>query len=91
MGQNLSLSEKFADTSKAALAPQDAHNNIILGIIWGLSTYALGMIWCAVALLSRWSGKDGDRGVNFFSVLAAFVMSTGWPVILGYFALSRRS
>ncbi|KAL2256241.1 hypothetical protein VTK26DRAFT_1941 [Humicola hyalothermophila] len=47
MGQNLSLSEKFADTSGATLAPQDAHNLMILGIIWALSCYGIGMIWCA--------------------------------------------
>ena len=90
MGQNLSLSEKFADTSKATFAPQDAHNTLLLGILWACSVYGLGMIWCAVTLLSRWTGRDGDRDPNLFSILAAFLLSTGWPVILLYFAMSSR-
>ncbi|KAK4234210.1 hypothetical protein C8A03DRAFT_18841 [Achaetomium macrosporum] len=90
MGQNLSLSEKFADTSKATLAPWDRTSDTILGIIWLCSLYGIGMIWCAVALLRRWAGRDGERGVNLFSILAAFLMSTGWPVILLYFAMSDR-
>jgi hypothetical protein len=86
MGQNLSLSEKFADTSKATLAPWDREGDIILGIAWACSLYGIGMIWCAVALLRRWA--NSDRGANLFSVLAAFVLSSGWPVILAYFAFS---
>lgn len=89
MGQNLSTSEKFADTSKAALAPFDKFSDMLLGIIWGLSIYGIGMIFCAIALLGRWAGKHGERGVNFFSILAAFILSVGWPVILIY--LSRTS
>ena len=88
MGQNLSLSEKFADTSKAKLAGHDAVADIILGIAWAGSAYGIGMIYCAVALLSRWSGKDGERDANFFSVLAAFILSVGWPLILIYLAQS---
>jgi hypothetical protein len=87
MGANLSLSEKFADTSKVALAPWDRNADIILGILWACSLYGIGMIWCAVALLRRWDRGD-DRGVNFFSILAAFVLSAGWPAILLYFATS---
>jgi hypothetical protein len=90
MGQNLSLSEKFADTSKATLAPWDRNADIIVGVIWACCLYAIGMIWCAVGLLRRWSGPDEERGVNIFSVLAAFLLSSGWPVILLYFAMSSR-
>jgi len=90
MGQNLSLSEKFADASGVTLAPWDRDNDILVAILWGCSLYAIGMIWCAVGLLRRWSGKDGDRDVNIFSVLAAFLLSTAWPVILLYFAMSSR-
>ena len=91
MGANLSLSEKKADTSKIALAPGDRTADIILGILWACSLYGIGMIWCAVALLRRWGrGGDSDRGINFFSVVAAFLLSTGWPAILLYFAVSGR-
>ncbi|KAK4154798.1 hypothetical protein C8A00DRAFT_32393 [Chaetomidium leptoderma] len=90
MGQNLSLSEKFADTSGAALAPWDATADIILAVLWGCSIYAMCMIWCAVGLLSRWSRGDAEKDVSLFSVLAAFLLSSGWPVILLYFAMSSR-
>ncbi|KAK4187386.1 hypothetical protein QBC35DRAFT_385021 [Podospora australis] len=88
MGQNLSLSEKFADTSKAAFAPQDRLNTMILGIAWAGSAYGIGMIWCAVTLLSRWSGREGDRDPNLFSILAAFLLATAWPMIMLYFAMN---
>jgi hypothetical protein len=90
MGANLSLSEPFADTSGAVLAPWDATGDLIVGIMWACSLYAIGMIWCAVGLLSRWSRGDSERDVNLISVLAAFLLSTGWPVILVYFAMSSR-
>ncbi|KAL2187881.1 hypothetical protein L209DRAFT_685594 [Thermothelomyces heterothallicus CBS 203.75] len=90
MGQNLSLSEPFADTSGAVLSPVDRANDIIVAIIWGLSLYGIGMIWCAVVLLRRWAGPNNDRGVTMLSVLAAFLMSAGWPVILAYFAFSNQ-
>jgi len=90
MGQNLSLSEPFADTSGATLAPWDRDNDLLLAAIWGCSLYGIGMIWCAVGLLRRWAGKNHDREINIVSLLAAFLMSTGWPVILLYFAMSSR-
>jgi hypothetical protein len=90
MGQNLSLQEPFADTSKAALAPQDRLNDIILGVTWVGCLYGIGMIWCAVSLLRRWSGGNSEREVGMVSVLAAFVLSTGWPAILAYYAFSDR-
>jgi hypothetical protein len=90
MGQNLSLEEPFADTSKATLSAQDAAADIIVGIMWAGSFYAIGMIYCAVGLLRRWNGGDSDRDVNFFSILAAFMLSSGWPVVLLYFAMTSR-
>lgn len=91
MGQNLSLSEKFADPSGIVLSPWDRNADILIGILWGCSLYAIGMIWCAIGLLRRWAGgPDNERGINIFSVLAAFLLSTGWPVILLYFAMSSR-
>ncbi|CAP62249.1 uncharacterized protein PODANS_5_12040 [Podospora anserina S mat+] len=90
MGQNLSLEEPFADTAGAVFAKEDQMNSIILGIAWAGSVYGIGMIWCAVTLLSRWSGRESDRDPNLFSVLAAFLLSTGWPMIMLYFAMSSR-
>jgi len=91
MGQNLSGEAVFKDTSKAALAPFDRYSDMLLGIIWGCSIYGIGMIFCAIALLGRWSGKHGERGVNIFSVLAAFILSVGWPLILIYLARTADS
>lgn len=88
MGANLSSQEKYADTRNATLAAHDRDADIILGALWGGSLYAIGMIFCAVQLLARWSGKHGERGVNMFSVLAAFIVSVGWPLILIYLARS---
>lgn len=90
MGQNLSLEEPFADTSGATLAPYDAAADLILGIMWAGSFYAIGMIYCAVGLLRRWNGRESDRDVNLFSILAAFLLSSGWPVVLLYLAMSSR-
>jgi len=91
MGQNLSGEAVFKDTSKAALAPFDRYSDMLLAIIWGCSIYGIGMIFCAIALLGRWSGKHGERGVNIFSVLAAFILSVGWPLILIYLARTADS
>ncbi|KAK4225857.1 hypothetical protein QBC38DRAFT_251222 [Podospora fimiseda] len=90
MGQNLSLQEPFADTSGAVLSPTDRVNIIIMACLWAGSTYGIGMIWCAVTLLQRWSGRNGEKGVNIFSVLAAFILSSGWPLIMTYFAMNSR-
>ncbi|KAK4457685.1 hypothetical protein QBC42DRAFT_278558 [Cladorrhinum samala] len=90
MGQNLSLSEKFADTSAATLSPTDKVNIIIMACAWAGSIYGIGMIWCAVNLLQRWSGRHGEKGFNLFSILAAFILSSGWPLIMLYFAMSSR-
>ncbi|KAK1757038.1 hypothetical protein QBC47DRAFT_400671 [Echria macrotheca] len=88
MGQNLSGPDLFADPKRAmiALAPFDRFSDTLVAIIWGCSFYGIGMIFCAVQLLARWSGKHGERGVNIFSILAAFILAVGWPLILIYLA-----
>lgn len=87
MGANLS-SLVEADKSKIALSGPDRTADIILGVIWALSLYGVGAIWCAVALMGRWAGPHGERGVNMFSVLAAFILSAGWPVIAVYLLMN---
>ncbi|KAM7195040.1 hypothetical protein V8F33_006909 [Rhypophila sp. PSN 637] len=87
MGANLSnLVEE--DKSGIALAGPDRQADIILGIIWALCIYGVAMIWCAVSLIGRWAGPHGERGVNMFSVLAAFILSAGWPVVLVYLVMN---
>ncbi|KAL2157328.1 hypothetical protein VTH06DRAFT_6266 [Thermothelomyces fergusii] len=96
MGQNLSLAEPFADTSGATLSAADRANDIVLAAIWGGSLYGVGMIWSAVGLLRRWAragpddGDGGGGGAAPLAVLAALLVSTGWPVVLAYFAFSDR-
>ncbi|KAL2270686.1 hypothetical protein VTJ83DRAFT_57 [Remersonia thermophila] len=85
MGNNLSLEEPFADTSGAELADFDKFNDMVMLVAWAGSLYAIGMIWCTVGLLRRW---NSDRDLNLMSVLAAILISTGWPVVLIYFAMS---
>ncbi|KAK3689217.1 hypothetical protein B0T22DRAFT_376803 [Podospora appendiculata] len=87
MGQNLS-STVVVDTSKDITSPEDRRSQIILGILWLGCVYGIAMIYCAIALLARWSGKHGERGVNIFSILAAFLLSVGWPVVLVYLGTS---
>ncbi|KAK3935100.1 hypothetical protein QBC46DRAFT_58634 [Diplogelasinospora grovesii] len=89
MGANLS-STQVVDTSKDIISPTDRQAEIILGVAWLGSLYGIAMIWCAVNLLQRWAGPHGERGVNFFSILAAFLLSTGWPVVLVYLCSSSR-
>lgn len=83
MGANLSnMVEK--DKSGIVLSPNDRNADIILGVLWACSIYGVASIWCAVTLIGRWSGPHGERGVNMFSVLAAFLLSTLWPVVVVY-------
>jgi len=91
MGQNLSLQEPFADTSGVVWSAIDREAFLFLGLFWLGSLYGIAMIACACSLLKRWSGKHGERGTSFLSVLAAFLLATGWPVIFAYFLLQKRS
>ncbi|EGS22499.1 uncharacterized protein CTHT_0020430 [Thermochaetoides thermophila DSM 1495] len=90
MGNNLSLSEPFADTSGALLSPEDRLNSIILGVAWIGSLYGIGMIWCAVELIKRWAGPHGERDIGPVSICAALLLSTGWPVLILYLMRQER-
>ncbi|KAH8890299.1 hypothetical protein GQ53DRAFT_183785 [Thozetella sp. PMI_491] len=70
------------------ISPADRFSEMVLGIAWLGSLYGIAMIYCAVTLLTRWAGPNGERGFNFFSIIAAFVVSAGWPVVLIYLAMS---
>ena len=89
MGANLTKNTAV-DTSKDVIAPGDRFSEMVLGFLWLGSFYGIGMIWCAVALLSRWAGPNGERGFNIFSILAAFLLSTGWPAIMIYLMASAK-
>ena len=91
MGANLSA-EKITtvDTSKDVISPEDRFSEILLGLFWLGSFYGIGMIFCAVKLLGRWAGPNGERGFNIFSVIAAFLMATAWPLVLVYLAMQDR-
>lgn len=81
---------KVDDTIVVALAvsPTDQLADIILGVAWLCSFYAVGMIWCALALIDRWRGPHGKGEIGFFSVIAAIVLSAAWPAVLLLLAFS---
>ena len=96
MGQNLSTSEPFADTSGVVLSPNDRNADIILGITWACSIYGIGVIFAAVKLLERWSGEHssggGEKGggaIGLASVVGAFLCGSAWPLVLVYLMVTE--
>lgn len=83
MGQNLS-SKIVVNTTQDVISPKDAFNTRQTMLIWVATFYAIAMIWSTVALVDRWRGSQEARGVGLASVLTAIVISTAWPVVLGY-------
>lgn len=88
MGNNLSTTEKFADTSGVVFAGHDQFAGILLGLIWAGSAYAIAMIWTTLALIDRWRGPQDKFRTETSSVLTAFLLSTMWPIVMAYMALS---
>jgi hypothetical protein len=87
MGQNLS-SKIVVDTSPDVISPQDGFNTKQMFLLWAASFYAVAMIWSTTALVDRWRGPQGNRGVSFASVIAAIILSTAWPVVFLYLIMS---
>lgn len=83
MGNNLS-STFVPDTSKDVLSAPDAAADIMVAVIWASVLYACAMIWSTCALVDRWKGPTDKIRVGGGSVLAALVLSTAWPVVMGY-------
>ncbi|KAK3400630.1 hypothetical protein B0T20DRAFT_347950 [Sordaria brevicollis] len=90
MGQNLSLSEPFADTSGVVLSEPDRNADIILGITWACSAYGIGVIFAAVKLLERWAGEHGEKGAGIASVVGAFLCGSAWPLVLVYLMVTEK-
>lgn len=88
MGQNLS-SKVVVDTSADVFDPADKFNTRNLGLLWAMSFYGMGMIFCTTRLADRWRGPQGDRSIGFFSVFAAFILSAAWPLVLLIMRLNR--
>ncbi|EFX00744.1 hypothetical protein CMQ_7746 [Grosmannia clavigera kw1407] len=80
MGGN--LSKTFPDTSKDVISPTDAVNELILAVAWAGSAYAIGMIFTSIQIIDRWRGPRDDTPTNFFTVVAAFILSIPWPAVL---------
>jgi len=76
--------------SADTISPTDRTGEIILAIAWAGSLYGIAMIACTTALIDRWRGPRGEKHMNFFSVVAAFILSVGWPVIFIYLAAQKR-
>lgn len=65
-----------------AVSPSDQTAEMILGIAWLGTFYVIGMIWTTLSLIDRWRGPHGDGNINFFSVVAALLLSAPWPVVI---------
>lgn len=78
----------WPDASKDVIGANDARNDKILGIMWLGSFWAIAMIWSMVLLVDRWRGPLGNRSVGFASVVAAFILSTAWPIVFAFLILS---
>ena len=87
MGANLSVTVE-PDLSGVVWSPGDRSAFIMVGIMWALVFYACAMIWTTCALIDRWRGPFDRIGTGKSSVLAALVLSTAWPVVLGYMMVS---
>lgn len=89
MGNNLSSEYTPPDLSGVVFSPQDRNATIILGVIWGITAYVLGMIFTMFTLIDRWRGPYDKFRTGGSSVLAAFAMSALWPMVMAYIILSR--
>lgn len=69
-------------------SPGDDRGTTLLGILWAGAFYFMAMIWFALALIDRWSGPKHERHHGFPSVVAAFVLSTAWPVVMMYLIMN---
>ncbi|KAI6247588.1 hypothetical protein HI914_04193 [Erysiphe necator] len=83
MGANLSSTE-VVDLSGTYISESDQRSDLYLLLFTSGSIYAMGMILGATQLVDHWRGPYGDRPVDFFRVILAIILSTGWPVILFY-------
>lgn len=88
MGNNLS-SGFVPDTSGVVLSPEDRHSGIWLAIFWAASLYACAMIFSTCALIDRWKGPYDRIRTGPGSVMAAFLLSTCWPVVMSYLFMTN--
>jgi hypothetical protein len=89
MGANLSTAiVTHVDTSLDVISPQDAFNTRNLGLLWLGSIQGIMMIWATILLVDRWRGPHGTSKVGFTSVVAAFLLSAAWPVVMVYIMMA---
>ena len=89
MGNNLS-SEFEPDLSGVVLSPMDRDANLMLLGIWCGVLYVFAMIMSTCLLVDRWRGPLDKNPTGPSSVVQAVVLSTVWPVVVGYVMVSRR-
>lgn len=82
-------STTVVDTSVDVIGAADAHNELVLLILWIASVYAMAMIWSTCALTDRWRGPRGKNSVGLGGALSAVLLSTAWPVVLVYLMVSE--
>lgn len=87
MGNNLSTF-KVPDMSKVALSVPDRNADFILAGFWAGVLYVCAMIFSTCALIDRWRGPHDKIRTGPSAVLAAFILSVAWPVVMGYMLVS---
>lgn len=83
MGANLSSTE-VPDLSQVTLSSGDQLADLYLLLFTLGSFYAIGMIFGTTQLVDHWRGPYGDRPVTAMGAIAAFILSTAWPLVLIY-------
>lgn len=88
MGANLSVIDNV-DTSVDIVSPGDLATQARLAIMWAGAFYVMCMIWATGLLADRWRGPRGSNGISGAGVLAAMLLSTGWPVVVAYLMVTK--
>jgi hypothetical protein len=88
MGNNLSSTFE-PDTSGVVYATYDRDASIMVGAIWGIVAYMIGMIWTTFHLIDRWRGPYDKFRTGGSTVLAALAMSSVWPMVVAFMIASR--
>ncbi|KAI9166556.1 hypothetical protein HJFPF1_02665 [Paramyrothecium foliicola] len=87
MGANLSTFV-IPDMSAVVLSAPDATADLILVGMWAGVLYMCAMIFSTCALIDRWRGPLDKIQTEPSNVLAAFILSTAWPLVMLYIMMS---
>jgi len=88
MGIFSNLELVWPSTALDIPSAEEHRANRELGLLVLLAVWGIAMIWSITLLVDRWRGPMGNRAVGFGSVLAAFILSTMWPIVFAYLFFS---